>query len=138
MSIPCFNIKLNNHFVVKYNNKVRIVIPFKVLDDGYMVYENNTVKRFKLIKMQTPTEDEVNEITFNYDFDNNINRYTETSTINSSQNDSNPLNYNPWQMRSAQVSDETETDEDPQYMTPTKKRSYSIPDAPKKSKLRYY
>lgn len=141
MSIPSFNIKLNNHFVLKYYNKTRIVIPSKILTDGFMAYENNKIKRFKFEKMECPSEDEVNEVIFNYDFDNNINRFPETSissnTSSVSPAPASPLNYNPWQMRSAQMSDDTETDEDPRYTTPTKKRSYSIPNAPKKSKLRY-
>ena len=106
-----------------------------------MAYENNKIKRFKFEKMECPSEDEVNEVIFNYDFDNNINRFPETSSESNTSSVSNapasPLNYNPWQMRTAQVS-ETESDEDPIYRTPTKKRSYSIPDAPRKNKLKYY
>jgi hypothetical protein len=82
MSISAFNIELNSHFIVKYNNKTRIVIPFKALNDGYLVYENNKVKRFKLSKMQRPSEDDVISVTYNYDFETNENKvsYSDNET----------------------------------------------------------
>ena len=91
MSIQAFNIELNSHFIVKYNNKTRIVIPFKALNDGYLVYENNVVKRFKLMKMQKPNEDEVASTIYNYDFENNINTFMVSSETETDEEMKEPV-----------------------------------------------